>query len=600
MSSNADHSPLRHIINKSSVTPVFQAIVDCASAKILGFEALTRGPAGSPLFSPEHLFQQAKAEQCLPELEILCRQQSLLAHARQQLPGLVFINVSPIALLSPGYPRGVTSKLLEELGIPCSRVVIELSEKYPFPNLSQILDSLNAYRELGFKIAMDDLGSGYSDLKMWAELKPDFVKIDRFFIHEVDRSATKREFVQGICRLAEGLGSGVIAEGIENEEQLDTIRQLGIRYCQGYFFNKPEHAPNSALIAEKLASLSNITSGTHYDKSAYSLCSHVEPVAPSSSLLQVWERFTLTQAYSSLPVVDRENVVGIVHKSHILELFSGQYGRALYAKKPVSEISRNNAIVVDKNTRLEEISELITNEDDMYIRQHFIITDNDHYIGMGVTRDLLRKITEIKLQSARYANPLTLLPGNVPIIEKIAELLSQGTQFYIAYFDINHFKPYNDVYGYRKGDQIIQSLGQILTERCHQQHHFVGHIGGDDFVVIFIDSDFKEDCAWVLSAFERSLDAFYSEEDTQNGYIEATDRYGTLKQFELLSLSVGVVESHANIRNAEEYGKLSTDAKMNAKKMGRNQVYFESWKPGNKGEPHTATQPPGERHSALS
>jgi diguanylate cyclase (GGDEF)-like protein len=97
----------------------------------------------------------------------------------------------------------------------------------------------------------------------------------------------------------------------------------------------------------------------------------------------------------------------------------------------------------------------------------------------------MREITQMQIHAARYANPLTQLPGNVPINEHIDRLLESGTRFWVCYFDLDHFKPFNDVYGYRRGDDVIQLTGNILTSNCDPDRDFVGHIGGDDFMVLF-------------------------------------------------------------------------------------------------------------------
>ena len=126
-----------------------------------------------------------------------------------------------------------------------------------------------------------------------------------------------------------------------------------------------------------------------------------------------------------------------------------------------------------------------------HINDGFILTEQGCYLGIAETQDLMVQITEMQISSARYANPLTQLPGNVPVNEHTERLLQKGSLFTACYVDIDHFKPYNDIYGYRRGDEIIQMLGRILVETCDERVDFVGHIGGDDFVILLQSPDWQ-------------------------------------------------------------------------------------------------------------
>lgn len=554
---------LKKILTEHTLSSVFQPIFDCRRGKIIGYEALTRGPSDSPLHSPEQLFQAATERQLLSELEVLCRQKSISAFKDKQLKGLLFLNISPMALLEPDYPQGETLKLLAQLDLHPQQVVIELSEKYPSLDIDKLCRALNYYRNLGFKTAIDDLGSGYSDLRLWSELQPDFVKIDRHFIHGIDQDSVKREFVRGISDISNNLSCQVIAEGIETESEFSTVRTLGIDLCQGYYLAKPDAHPELTSFNSNL--LTQPSTAHRYQDTAYSLCSFVQPVMPGNTLKQVWQAFQNTPTYSSLPVVDNGKTLGLIHKSKLLELFSSDFGKALHSKKPVREYMTLNAIIVDKNTQLDDLSDLVTNEGDMYVRQHFVIKHQETYLGMGSTRELLKKITETKLTNARYSNPLTLLPGNVPINQHIESLIKAHKPFHIAYFDIDNFKPFNDIYGYRKGDLVIQTLAKIILEQVNPQNNFVGHVGGDDFIVVFEDSNYVANCREIIAKFSSCQREFYSEEHLKKGVITGKDRFGVQREFELSRVSVGIVNSCFKINSVEEYAQFAASAKHQAK-----------------------------------
>ncbi|MET1256265.1 GGDEF domain-containing protein [Aliikangiella maris] len=564
---------LEKILSRQNITSVFQPIVNVRSKKILGFEALTRGPSDSPLHSPEQLFQAATRLGRLPELELLCREKSIDAFIERQFDGLLFINISPMALLEPNYPKGETIRLVEETPLSPNQIVIEVSEKYPTLDIGALRHALNYYRSQGFRTAIDDLGAGYSDLRLWSELRPNFVKIDRHFISSIDRDSVKREFIKGISDIAKSLGCEVIAEGIETEDEMTTVKNIGIEICQGYYIAKPSNNPPVEQITTNLVEMPEKISPKTYYETIQSLCQQVEPLNKEEKLANIWELFQNPSTHTTLPVVDQGKVLGLIHKSRIMELFSTDYGRALHFKKPVGAYVLPAAIIVDKETSLEQVSELLTNEDESYVRQYFVITHNDHYIGMGSTRQLLKKITTIKLNNARYANPLTMLPGNVPINQHIEQQIKLKRDFYLAYFDIDNFKPFNDVYGYSKGDQVIQTLANIILENSNPNINFVGHVGGDDFIVIFQESNYHTSCQQVIEQFNASQHLFYSEEHIKQGELTGYDRYGIKRQFPLAQISVGIVKSDKSINSVEHYSALASEAKKRAKQDQQRSIH---------------------------
>ena len=162
----AEAALLTDVIREQRVYPVFQPIVDLSSGECLGHEALIRGPLGTALHSPYHLFNAAIRNHLLHRLELLCRRRSIERFSAQEMQGKLFLNVSASLLSTPEHQHGFTLELLEELGIPREDIVIELSEQHPFDHHGLTRSAVEHYREMGFHIAIDDLGSGYSGLKL--------------------------------------------------------------------------------------------------------------------------------------------------------------------------------------------------------------------------------------------------------------------------------------------------------------------------------------------------------------------------------------------------------------------------------------------------
>ncbi|MEC8483543.1 MAG: EAL domain-containing protein, partial [Pseudomonadota bacterium] len=147
---------LDRILEEGLITPLFQPIYDLTTGHIYGYEALSRGPENTELFTPDVLFPFAQAQGRLHELELLCRERAISRFAELQLPGLLFLNVSASLLSSPDHQKGMTLAILKELGISQSNIVIELSEQHPYDQNGLTHQSVEHYRQMGFQVAIDD------------------------------------------------------------------------------------------------------------------------------------------------------------------------------------------------------------------------------------------------------------------------------------------------------------------------------------------------------------------------------------------------------------------------------------------------------------
>ena len=155
-------------------------------------------------------------------------------------------------------------------------------------------------------------------------------------------------------------------------------------------------------------------------------------------------------------------------------------------------------VIVEEDMSVEKVSQFVTDSAQMHIEDDFIIARKGEYAGIGSVMDLLKKITDLQIRNARYANPLTLLPGNVPIYEFIDDLLTRQEGFAVAYCDLDHFKPYNDVYGYGRGDQILQQVASHVIPELD----FVGHVGVYDFILVFCSQDWQQRCEEMTLQFD--------------------------------------------------------------------------------------------------
>jgi EAL domain-containing protein (putative c-di-GMP-specific phosphodiesterase class I)/GGDEF domain-containing protein len=562
-------SALDTILANGDLHSLFQPIVCLSERRILGYEALSRGPSSGALHSPINLFAVARHAGRLSELELLCRKNACLRFSQQKLEGKLFLNVSPESLLEPRHQPGRTLQLLQSLGIPPSQVVIELTEQSPTNDFALLDTALHHYRAMGFSIALDDLGAGYSSLRLWSELRPDYVKIDRHFIDGIHLDAVKREFVGSILKMAKASRAQVIAEGIELPEELAVLAEMGVDLLQGYLLSRPQEQPprDASSLLPAHGSLSS-----SLDEEGSNLRSLLNPqraVALSTPTAEVLEIFRAQASLNSLGVLNEaQQAVGIVHRHSLSEALLKPFATELFARKPISRLMSDDFLAVESNQSLQQVSRLLTSRARQRIEEDFIIIQDGCYLGLGRVIDVLKLITELKIQQARHANPLTLLPGNVPIQQCLTRLLQQNREAVICYVDIDNFKPFNDIYGYAKGDEVLLSLAQCLSERVDPARDFVGHIGGDDFLLVLNSTDWRARLNRLLEDFQSQCRRFYRDEDLDAGCFVAHDRMGKRQEFALLSLSLGVVRLRAEqcaLLDANQLAGLASEAKRHAK-----------------------------------
>ena len=202
----------------------------------------------------------------------------------------------------------------------------------------------------------------------------------------------------------------------------------------------------------------------------------------------------------------------------------------------------------------------------------FVVVDSDStFLGTGKTVDLLRKITDYQLTLARHCNPLTLLPGNMKIGEALNDFIESGIDFYATYLDLNNFKPFNDKYGYKKGDEILKLLGELVSRNIQPGLDFVGHLGGDDFVVFMRSNDWRQRCEKIGQQFANQSQTHYPPEALAENGFWSVDRRGKKDFFPLVGITMGVcaIKSAETVEGSQVADQL-TQAKAEAKKLPAN------------------------------
>jgi diguanylate cyclase (GGDEF)-like protein len=262
-----------------------------------------------------------------------------------------------------------------------------------------------------------------------------------------------------------------------------------------------------------------------------------------------------------------------------MNIYASLYGKELYGKHPILRYINRNVMQVEMKLPLEEASFRLTTSLDIYTEE-FIILENCHLAGKGLLIDLLHSITKLQVNRARHANPLTMLPGNVPIQRQLQQLIPQQIPFVVCYFDIDNFKPFNDFFGFGRGDKVLRFVSELLVANVTDPDDFVGHIGGDDFVAIFRSPDWKVTVERILQQFGESIGGLY------NGHIgckiTAHDREGKIQKYDQMTLSVGaIVVSPTEMQCHIDLSEAAAIAKHHAKAIKGNSLFIHELEPSN-------------------
>lgn len=233
-------SELQRIVADEDIVVRYQPIVALTTGRVLGFEALTCGPVGGVFENPELLFTFAEETEHIVDLERLSRHRSIRGAEGLAAGRKLFLNCSARGFTDPDLFCRSLVEAVERCGLAPRDIVLEITERVAITGWQEFRRSVAALRLIGFSIAIDDMGAGYSSLKSVAEVQPEYLKIDLSLVRDVHTSHVKKSLLESLVAMAGNIGAAVIAEGVEKEEEFDVLRTMNIAYAQGYFFASPQ------------------------------------------------------------------------------------------------------------------------------------------------------------------------------------------------------------------------------------------------------------------------------------------------------------------------------------------------------------------------
>lgn len=276
------------------------------------------------------------------------------------------------------------------------------------------------------------------------------------------------------------------------------------------------------------------------------------------------------EQWQGIIVIEDNKPVGLIMRDALNFQLSGQYGTSLYYGRPIKMIMDEHPLIVDADLSLEQVATAAGDRPEAKLYDLIIVTENEEYHGTVSVMELLSRITDLRIQLAANASPLTGLPGNLVIEEKLKQALQHD--FAALYIDLDNFKAFNDNYGFEMGDRAIKLTASILKDLAafyDEKKMFVGHIGGDDFLALLYEPELAPNfAARIIEEFDARILSLYSQEDLANGYVTVHDRRGDTQRYPIMSISIALVDNCVRgFTNHLEVSEVAAQLKKRAKMM---------------------------------
>ncbi|MET9409381.1 GGDEF domain-containing protein [Streptomyces sp. NPDC002935] len=442
----------------------FQPVVNLTTGGVAALEILARPESGD-------ILAQARRD---PELDGRLAALAIRAAARKETLLPLHVNVFAGTLADLGRLSALRNEVREAGRLPWE-VTVDIGPPYTHVPQHALLEAVAAVRGEGFRICADGIGDGDVPLRLLTDLAPELMKLD---VSLLSRPAA----VRAMRTLCEQLGALLSVEGVETELQCAAAVSAGAQLAQGELFAPPARLPSADVYVPALPP----GVGTS-PRSGPSVRQFVRPAAllpTTASAGQVRALLTGSPDVSGVLLVDPSGIpLRSVHRSRFLLSMSGRYGHALYADRPAAKLGDPPRTVGVDATAWEVLDVVADGDRDRTSDDVAVVDRYGRCVGVVRLADLVRALSENRVEEAAGLNPLTRLPGSDAITGEVDRRISDGRVFALSWLDVDHFKQVNDGAGFAAGDELIRAVGRALQLVASEATR-VGHIGGDDFLVL--------------------------------------------------------------------------------------------------------------------
>lgn len=297
------------------------------------------------------------------------------------------------------------------------------------------------------------------------------------------------------------------------------------------------------------------------------------PMLSTCLATEALQRFRDDESTMAIPVINaQKQPIGLITRRTTLTMFGHKYSYELNSRKSVKILMTKKPLLFDVTTTADTISRAMTERDGLCAFDPALMTQDGLYCGLLSVITLLKRMTDIRIENALDSNPLSRLPGNISINREMDSRLQKKQAFMLVYADLDNFKAFNDHYGYERGDRVIQLVANILKSVASDSD-FIGHVGGDDFVMLLDADDWLAKTESVLNKFRLESALMYHTDDRERGFIIAENRQGQSMHFALMSLSMAVVPCEPGLYTSHiAVAEVASEVKHLAKKELGNSI----------------------------
>lgn len=268
------------------------------------------------------------------------------------------------------------------------------------------------------------------------------------------------------------------------------------------------------------------------------ICETIPSIGPETKGMDVDTLFKNNLSLQGIVVTVDNQPIALVMRNHFYQEIGQLYGYNLYMGRSIELLMNKTPLIVEYTEPIVDVSQLAMERKEEELYDYVIVTKNGEYVGVVSIQHLLLTFATIQKETARFMNPLTGLPGNHLIDQKLKGIVN-SPMFSVMYIDLDHFKEFNDTYGFKLGDEMILATADILSR--YLSNDFVGHIGGDDFIAILNTYEYEKVAKQIIADFDHMVKHFYREEHWEQKYIIAENRSGQTRRIPLVSVSIAIV-----------------------------------------------------------
>lgn len=482
----------------------FQPVVNLATVSVAALEILARPEAGNVL----------AAARRAPEIDGQLAAMAVLAAARQETLLPLHVNVFAATLADLGDLTSLRKAVCDSGRRPWE-VTVDVAGPFTHVPRQALLDGVRALREDGFRISADGVGDGDLPLALLADLAPDIVKLDASLTralpvgdvageHARDEGRAgegRRAAVAAMRRLCDGTGALLAVEGVETERECAAARTAGAQLAQGHLFAPPARRAATGVHWPQQTAPASVPQ----DPAGPPVSQFLQPAALlplSASAEEVRALLIGAPDVSGVVLVDDDGApVRTVDRARFLLSLSGRYGHALHAERPAVRLADSPRTVRTGTTAWEALDLVASDERSRTGDDVAVVDAAGRCVGIVHLADIVRALAETRVEEAAELNPLTRLPGSDAIAAEVRRRITQGRAFTLSWLDVDGFKRVNDSAGFAAGDELIRSLGKTLAAAAEDRESCrIGHIGGDDFLLLADEAALDELAAAVLDA----------------------------------------------------------------------------------------------------